>query len=212
MLSGKNISISVVLAVLIVAALAVTSLAVYQRKPSSTKISAATIPSQTTTQPMSVSPAQPAYAAWPVQSNNAYGLSYSYPTDWAPSGDVTNDPKTSATRQEFGTGLKLNTGTKDNNTVEIEVLDEPLQTAVAWYDQYYAQTPIKVNKTTGTLKGKQSVQYDFVAPTYETKQYLFAVGSKTYLFSSINESLNVSTSANYWSNFDNTFTSLTIQK
>jgi hypothetical protein len=146
-----------------------------------------------------------------VQSNNAYGLSYSYPTDWTPSGDVTNDPKTSATRQEFGTGLKLNTVTK-NNTVEIEVLDEPLQTAEAWYDKYYAQTPIKVNKTTGTLKSKQSVQYDFVAPTYESKLYLFAVGSKTYTFSSINESDNVRASANYWSNFDNVFTSLTIQK
>jgi hypothetical protein len=164
---------------------------------------------------------KPAYAAtnpntsttaWPVQSNATYGLSYSYPSNWAPSGDVPNNPKTSATRQEFGTGLKLNTNTTNNNTVEIEVLDEPLKTAEAWYDQYYAQTPIKVNKTTATLKGKQSIEYDFVAPTYETKQYLFAVGTKTYLFSSVNESLNVSTSADYWSNFDNIFNSLTIQK
>jgi len=205
MVSRKNkqysFSISAVLfAVLIVTILAVTSLTVYK------KSSAATAPSQTITQPESSSPTQPTY------SNAAYGFSYSYPTDWTPTGDVTNNPKTSATRQEFGTGLKLNTATKNNNTVEIEILDESLQTAEVWYDQYYAQTPIKVNKTTDTLKGKQSVQYDFVAPTYETKQYLLAVGSKTYLFSSINESQNVSASANYWSNFDNIITSLTIQK
>lgn len=139
-----------------------------------------------------------------------YGLSFSFPNDWTPTGDVTNDPSTSATRQEFATGLKLNSAA-NNAAVEIEVLDEPLQTAEDWYDQYYAQTPIKVNKTAGYLKGKQSIVYDFVASTYESKQYLFAVGSKTYMFSSVNESLNASASANYWSNFDNTFDSLTIR-
>ncbi len=205
MVSDKNkqygFSISaVLLPVLIVATLAVTSLVIYQ------KSSAATVPSQTTTKPGTVSPAQAAY------SNAAHGLSYSYPTDWTPSGDVTNDPKTSATRQEFGTGIKLGAATKNNNAIEIEILDEPLQAAEIWYDQYYAQTPIKVNKTTGTLKGRQSVQYDFVAPTYESKQYLIAVGPKTYLFSSTNESRNESTSANYWSNFDNIFASLTISE
>jgi len=90
-------------------------------------------------------------------------------------------------------------------------LDESLQAAADWYDQYYAQTPIKVNKTETPLKDRQSVQYDFVAPTYESKQYLLEVGSKTYVFSSVNESTNVSTSPSYWSDFDNTFTSLTIQ-
>ncbi|SRR6266571_4504857 len=52
----------------------------YQVKPAY----AATNPNTTTT-------------AWPVQSNPAYGFSYSYPSSWAPSGGVTNDPKTSAT-------------------------------------------------------------------------------------------------------------------
>jgi hypothetical protein len=149
--------------------------------------------------------------AWPVYSNSTYGFSYSYPTSWIPSGDVTNDPKTSATGQEFGTGLGLKAGTKNSGTVDVEVLDESLQTAAAWYDQYYAQTPIKVNRTETPLKGRQSVQYDFVAPTYESKQYLFEVGSKTYVFSSINESANVSASSSYWPDFNNTFASLTIQ-
>lgn len=158
---------------------------------------------------------------WHTYSNTAYGFSYRYPTDWTTTGDSTYSPKISATRQEFGTGLWRTTTTQNSvtadgepvpsNTVDFEVLDEPLQTAAAWYDAYYAQTPIKVNKRAGTLKGKQSVQYDFVAPTYETKQYLFAVGSKTHLFSSINESENVTASSTYWSDFDNTFASLTIQ-
>lgn len=193
---GFSIS-AVLLAVLIVTTLTVTSLTVYQRSSA-----AVATPSQTTEQPAGSSAIQLVY------NDAAYGLSYSYPADGTPSGGVPNNPKTSATRQEFGTDLRLN----NSNAVQIEVLDESLQTAEVWYDQYYAQTPIKVSKTTDTLKGRQSVQYHFVAPTYETKQYLFAVGSKTYLFSSINESLNVSTSANYWSTFDNIFTSLTIQK
>lgn len=187
--SGSNIVVALVLVATIGVIGAAGSL-VYQHN----RVNAATNPNTTT-------------ATSPAYSSTAYGFSYSYPTNWTPSGDVTNDPKTSATRQEFGTGLKLN----GNNTVKIEVLDEPLQTAEAWYDGYYAQTPIKVSKTTGTLKGKQSIQYDFVAPTYETKQYLFAVGSKTYMLSSINESLNVSASASYWSDFTNTFNSLTIR-
>src|SRR6266511_902650 len=110
MVSDKNkqygFSISaVLLPVLIVATLAVTSLVIYQ------KSSAATVPSQTTTKPGTVSPAQAAY------SNAAHGLSYSYPTDWTPSGDVTNDPKTSATRQEFGTGIKLGAAASCRNLV-----------------------------------------------------------------------------------------------
>ena len=221
MTSGENgqSGFSIVEAVVIVAAISIVGAAgLFVSQHNRTKatntainLNATAIPSQTTSQPLNTSSAQPSYAAWPARSNTAYGFSYNYPTNWMPSGDVTNDPKTSATRQEFGTGLKLNATTENGNTVEIEVLDEPLQTAEAWYDQYYAQTPIKVNKTIAALKGKQSVQYDFVAPTYESKRYLFAVGSKTYMFTSVNESQNVSASATYWSDFDNTFSSLTIK-
>ena len=172
----------ILLAALVVAVLAVTGAVVYQRhKPSSTnKAQTVNTSPSTNTKPISNSTTQPVYANWPVYSNSEYGFSYNYPTDWVASSEVTIDPKTSATRQEFGTGLKLTTDTKYNDTVVFEVLDEPLQTAEAWYDQYYAQTSIKVIKTTGSLKDKQSVRYDFKAPTYESKQYLFAVGSKTY--------------------------------
>ncbi len=175
------------------------------------KSSGATSTTQTATQSMSSNPAKPAYARWPVYSNAAYGLSFRYPDNWTTTGDSTYNPAMSATRTEFGTSLARKTSDKYSGTVNFEVLDEPLQTAEAWYDQYYVQTPIKVNKTTDDLKGRQSVQYDFVAPTYESKQYLFAVGSKTYLFSSVNESENVSASSTYWSDFDNVLTSLTIQ-
>lgn len=97
---------------------------------SAARSNAATISSQATAQqPENNTPTQPTYAAWPVQSNRVYGLSFNHPTDWTPSGDVTNDPKTSATRQEFGTGLKLKTASTNNDAAEIEVLDEPLQTA-----------------------------------------------------------------------------------
>ena len=194
----------------VIGLLGAASWQVYQHSQASAAASTGTAPSQTTAQPSGTVPAQPAYAAWPTHSNSTYGFSFNHPTDWSPSGDVTADPKASATRQEFGTGLS--NGAATNGTVRIEVLDEPLLTTEAWYDQFYAQTPIKVNKTTGVLKGKQSIEYDFVAPTYETKLYLFGVGPKTYLFSSLNESLNAAASTSYWSDFDNVFKSLTIQK
>jgi hypothetical protein len=181
-------------------------------KPShvTVNLDTATVTPQTTTSAETNNTALPVDAL-PVYSNTAYGFSYSYPASWIPSSDVNNDPKTSATRQEFGTGLGFKASAKNSGTVEVEILDESLQAAADWYDQYYAQTPIKVNKTETPLKDRQSVQYDFVAPTYESKQYLLEVGSKTYVFSSVNESTNVSTSPSYWSDFDNTFTSLTIQ-
>lgn len=205
--------------VLAVSALAVTGLVVYKhQKPSSAKYSAAVSQSQTNTQPQAMTTAQtqqptakPAYASWPVYNNTKYGLSVNYPTDWTVSNEVIVNPQTSATRQVFGASLKLRTDTKYNDTAAFEVLDEPLQTAATWYDQYYAQTSIKVNKTQATLKGKQTVQYEFVAPTYKSKRYLLAVGTRTFVFSSVNEALNVQNDANYWSNFDNTFTSLTIR-
>ncbi len=198
---GLNIP-TVLLTLVVITIIATSSIVTYQI---SNAVSSPT-PAQTATQPGNADQAQLTY------SNAKYGISYTHPSSWSPSGDVTNDPKTSATRQEFGTGLKLNVDTKNSNTIDIEILDEPLQSAETWYDQYYAQTPIKVDKIISTLKGKQSILYDFVAPTYETKQYLFAVGTKTYLFSSVNESVNLAASADYWSNFDTVFASLTISK
>lgn len=217
MASGKNgqrdfSRLIVALVVLAVTALAVTGLTAHQRNHSTSEknITAATIPVDA--QPQSAISAQPAYAAWPTRSNTTYGFSFNYPTGWATSGDTTYDPKTSATRQEFGTSILLGATEKSSSAASIEVLDEPLKTAEAWYDQYYAQTSIKVNKTAGILKDKRSLVYHFVAPTYETKLYLFAVDPKTYLFSSVNESLNTDASASYWSDFDNIFNSLTISK
>lgn len=187
-------------ALLTISLLVMASLVIYQNS------NAATAPSQPSPKLANAGQEQATY------SNTTYGFSYSYPADWAPSGNVKNDPDTSATRQEFGTGLRLNKGGKNSNTVSFEVLDESLQTAEAWYDDYFAQTPIKVSKTINDLKARQSVQYELVTPTYETKLYLLAVSSKTYLFSSVNESLNVNTSDSYWSDFDATFKSLAISK
>lgn len=208
-------TVVILIILVVVAVAAVSGLEIYQHHKSvPTKKVAAATSTQTTRQPVGTTttqPAQPAYAAWPVYSNTKYGFSYNYPTDWAPSGDVANNPNTSATRQEFSTGLKLNTDTKYNDTVVFEVLDEPLQTAKTWYDQSYAQSSIKVNTATNSLMGKQSVQYDFKAPTYESKRYLFAVGSKTYLFESVDEDVRARDYPNYWSDFDNVISSLTIQ-
>src|SRR5258708_9432642 len=172
-------TVEILLVVLVDAVLTVTGLVVYQRhKPSSTKSSAATSQTQNNTQPQTTTnpqPAQPVYANWPVYSNTKYSFSYNYPTTWAASDEVTIDPQKSAFKEEFSTGLKLiNASTPYNQTVVFEILNEPLQTAETSYDQYYAQSTIKVNKTTADLKGKSSVQYDFKAPTYESKRYLFA--------------------------------------
>lgn len=152
------------------------------------------------------------YAGWKTHTNTQYGFSYKYPAIWIPSDDVTTDSTTNATKQEFGTGLKLTTNTKYDDTVNVTVLNESLSAATMWYDNNYAQSSLnKVTKTTTELKGKQSTQYDVTNSGVKSKLYLFAVGSKTYTFGSVNEELNLQTSPNYWTDFQKVFDSLTIQ-
>ena len=159
-------------------------------------------------------PANP-YAGWKSYSNATYGISYRYPAVWTTSGDVISDATTlnsSATKQEFSTGLKLTTDTKYNNTVDVEVLNESLSTATSWYDSYYAQSSLnQVTKKSETLKGKQAVSYDVTNSGNDSKLYLFGVGNKTYTFGSINEEINVQNSSDYRANFQKVFDSLTLQ-
>ena len=155
------------------------------------------------------------YEGWKTYGNAKYGISYKYPKIWTTSDDVIADATTqasSATKQEFGTGLKLSTNTKYNDTVTVEVLNESLARATAWYDNYYAQSNLnKVSKTSTSLKGKQSTQYDVTNSGMKSKLYLFSVGDKTYSFGSVNEELNLQAATDYWTTFDKVFDSLEIK-
>jgi hypothetical protein len=151
-------------------------------------------------------------ANWATYTNAKYGLSYKYPSDWTPSDEVSTDSSQSATKQEFGTGLKLVKDQKYNNTVLMEVLDEPLQTAAKWYDEYYAQSSLNsVTKSAATLKGRSAITYSVTNSGQESKLYLFEVGSKTYTFASVNEELNLQNSSDYWTTFSNVFNSFAIK-
>lgn len=208
--SGFSV-IEVLLVVLVVAALTVTGFMVYQRhKSTSSTSTAARNTTQTTTNEVQTDP----YAGWTTYTNSTYGISFKYPPAWITTGDITTNATTrsvSATKQEFSTGLKLTTDTKYNNTVDVEVLDENLNTTAVWYDNYYAEPLSKVTKKSETLKGKQAVSYDVTNSGTDSKLYLFSVGSKTYTFGSINEELNVQYAPDYWTTFQRVFDSLTLQ-
>ena len=210
--SGFSI-VEVLLVVLVVAVLTVTGFMVYQRyKSTSAANTAARHTTQTTTKEVHTDP----YAGWKTYTNSTYSISYKYPPNWAPSGDVVVNATTrnvSATKQESSTGLKLTTDRKYNDTVVVEVLDENLATAEAYYDSYYPpSSPVnKVTKNSEVLKGKQTVIYDEVDSGNDSKLYLFSVGSKTYTFGSINEKLNVQYAPDYWTTFQRVFDSLTLQ-
>lgn len=187
----------VLLIPLMILTLLVANVAIYQ------KINAVTSPSQSDSPGQIDNPENNEYI------NSRYGISFEAPPNWRTSGDSVYDPKLSATRQIFGTSVMQ----KDAiSAVNLEVLDEPIGAAEAWYDIYYAQTSVKVNKTTERLKNKRSVQYHFVTPKYESKQYLIAVGSQTYVYSSVNEDVLSKMSESYWSDFNNIFNSLIITK
>jgi hypothetical protein len=174
----------------------------------STSTTSNTNTSQTNTTPQ---PKPDPYAGWKTYSNSTYGISFRYPTTWLLTEGTVNSNGTSATKQEYAIGLKRSDNVKYNDTVSVEVLGEDFKTASAWYDSYYAQSPSNhVTKTSDQLKSKQSVQYAVTNSGVQSKLYLFSVGSKTYTFSSINESLNVQADTNYWATFNKVFDSLEI--
>lgn len=153
------------------------------------------------------------YEGWKAYTNSTYGISFKYPADWkVDEVDGTTDAP-SATKPitvRFTVNVKRNQDTKYNNTVSIEVLNDSLSEAEAWYDKSFSGSA-QVNKETGELKGRQSVQY--VPPegsNSSSKLYLFDVSGKTYLFRSLNETLNVQTDADYWAKFDKVFDSFEI--
>lgn len=148
------------------------------------------------------------YAGWRTYSNSTYGVSFKYPSIWEAS-EGRFESSNSATKQEYAINIKRNETVKYNDTVSLEILNEPLSVATTWYDSYFEQS--EINKSAQVLKGKQSVLYTKSENGANvSKAYLFNVGNKTYVFSSINEELNVQASTDYWTNFDKTFDSLEI--
>lgn len=146
------------------------------------------------------------YEGWQTYTNATYGISFRYPADWKVEEGSFKSPDLSATRQEYAINLMRNEDVKYNGVISIEVLDQNLEKTGAWY--YPEASPGKGTKTTKTLKGKSSIQY--AAADSTRLRYLFSVGSKTYLFESINEELNAQLDPNYWAKFDGVFNSLQI--
>jgi hypothetical protein len=155
-------------------------------------------------------PAGP-YLGWKTYTNTAYKFSYKYPSTWVVSDEGPIDPTGNANKEEFGGGLKLPTNEKYNNTVNVEVLDEDIATATAWYDIYYGQSPsVDVTKMPGTLKGKDAVSYLLTYPKGKSKSYVINLGTKTLVFSSVDEPQDAQAASTYWATFDKVFNSLRI--
>jgi hypothetical protein len=154
------------------------------------------------------------YADWKTYSNDVYGFSFKYPTDW---GEEDVDGSGTAPSVErpltvrFAANVKGAEDVKYNDTVTVQVLNNDLNSASTALDREFAQSSLnKVAKTTQALKGKQGVQYLVANGNGTVKTYLFAVGDKAYEFSSINEEFNVQEDADYWLKFDKIFESFRI--
>ena len=150
------------------------------------------------------------YKGWLSFSNTTYGVTFKYPSNWKTDEGAAGSAD-SATKQEYAINLKRNEDVKYNDTATLEVLGEDMSTAAAWYDSYFAQSAENhVTKISSTLKGKSAISYSVMNSGTKTKLYLLSVGSKTYAFSSINESSNVEADSSYWTNFDKVFDSLQV--
>jgi prepilin-type N-terminal cleavage/methylation domain-containing protein len=153
-----------------------------------------------------------AYEGMTAYSNSTYGITFYHPKDWKTE-EVPIDTPAGLTPTEFAVNIKGNTTEKYAETATFEIHTNNLQETAKTYESLYAQsTTATVKKATGTLKGKESVRLTISQPDGDkTEHYLFAVGAKTYALRSINESLNVQRSQDYWSNFQKLYDSLQLK-
>jgi len=148
------------------------------------------------------------YKGWQTYNNLTYGVGFKYPSDWSVEETPGNSPD-SATKQEYAIALKRNEHVKYNSTITLEVLDQMIGAASVWYDDNPEPSESnRVDKTTTTLKGRQSIQYRITNIDGEARNYLFAVEDKTYVFSSVNEGLNTQADEDYWAKFNKVLDSL----
>lgn len=160
----------------------------------------------------SATPVKDPYEGMTKYTNDKYGISFYHAKDWKTE-ELPIDTPSGLTPTEFAINVKGNTTEKYAETASLEIHTKNLQETAKTYEDIYGQsTTAKVNKVTGTLKGKESVRLTITQPDGDkTEHYLFAVGSKTYSLRSINESLNVQRSQDYWSNFQKLYDSLQLK-
>lgn len=149
------------------------------------------------------------YYGWKTYTNTTYGFSYKYPATWTVSNIDVPDPTGNAPQKEFTTGLKL--ASASGNAVNFEVISSDMTTASAWIDIYYGRTSIdNIVKTPGPFKGRTANEYQVTVGGNKTISYVFSVGSKTYVFSSTNETQNIKAMPTYWAIFNKVYESLRI--
>jgi hypothetical protein len=220
-MSTSNQNGHIVLAIVIAAGVVVASIFAWQYVRSSNSDQAKKANGQTPTenenyQAENGSKTDDPYKGWESHANSAYGISFRYPSEWKVQEVEGTTAETSAGQLvsiRHSIGLKRDKEEKYNNTINVEVLNENLNEATAAFDEYFGQAADNpVTKTVKQLKGKNAVEYEHPIPGSErgVRLYLFGVGSKTYLFQSVNEESNVLNDEGYWSKFDKVFESFKI--
>jgi Tfp pilus assembly protein PilE len=152
------------------------------------------------------------YEGMTQYSNAKYGISFYHPKDWT-TVEVPIENPSGLTPTEFAINVKGNTTEKYSETAAVEIHIKNFQETTKTYEDMYGQsTTAKVSKVAGILKGKESIHFTISQPDGDkTEHYLFAVGGKTYSLRSINESLNIQRSQDYWANFQKVYDSLELK-
>src|SRR5260370_3566264 len=206
----------ILLAVLVVAVLAVTGLVVYQHhRPSSTNKAQTTNSPNTSTQPITNSPAQPAQtnAGTTLYTNDQYGFSFYYPNTWRVE---QGDPASSVDTQNTDLVLWLvdmKATAPKNKTMYIEVSCRDLASKTAIIDGSIDSEGGKSAdyKQQLTLKAKSTVKYTIPqSATVNRVMYFFAVGTKTYSVQTYDEVTNLARTPDYMTKFNNLVDSLTL--
>lgn len=150
-------------------------------------------------------------------NNDRYGISFDYPETWEISESTPEPQPTSPAPVEFGVSTSRISSDKYKTTAVVEVYGKNLDVMSDFFTKPLQQnSSAKLVKTENTEKGKRSVQLMTTfnvsgGSSYVVKQYLFAVGEKTYSIQTINEELNMQADPNYISKFDQLYKSLKIE-
>jgi len=204
--------VEIVLVIVVVGLIGGVGWYVVKARNNSDKTVESTAQSKSESPTKTTTPTKDPYEGMRKYSNDKYGITFYHPKDWNTE-EVPIDTPSGPTPTEFAVNIQGNTNEKYSETASLEIHTKNLQEITKEYDAYYGQsTTAKINKVTGTLKGKESVHLTITQPDGDkTEHYLFAVGNKTYSLRSVNESLNVQRSQDYWSNFQKLYDSLQLK-
>lgn len=154
-------------------------------------------------------PVTPAPPTWKRYTNVAYGFAFEYPASWELA-EIAGQTPVAPEFTYFVLELTFNPSQPFSQTATLKINASDLAANSKVLDDAYALQSNIVSKSTALVNGRSALRYSEVTGG-SGEVYLIDAGSRTFVFSSANESSNTGRLPAYWADFNRVLNSLTIQ-